>query len=197
MEEYSLVYVDDNPDEALSEFLDKAFCSEDYIIKYSEIIFKPEEGYESLISDTRIQSANIIIIDSLLFENRTVTGGKFTGEEFMLILKKLFPFIEVIVITQNENDLGDLKLSKYDRNNDETAAEYYAHVLRKKIDYAVSNIRQFRVLANMVHNNDVWETVLKEEVIDTLEGKNTYNLTTVDIDNLISAFKKIQESING
>ncbi len=197
MEEYSLVYVDDGPDAALSRYLDKGFQSNEYRIRYSEIVFKPEDGYESLLSDVRIQSANIIIIDSWLFENRTVAGGKFTGEEFKLILKKLFPFIEVIVITQNGIDSEIRKIAKYDGNKKETAAEYYARVLHGVIDDATNSIRQFRLLADMVNNNGIWETVLKEEVIDTLAGKNTYNLTTIDIDNLISAFKKIQESING
>ena len=104
MEKYSLVYIDDNPETALTRYLDEEFRSDNYEIICSEIIFKPEDGYESLLSDQRVSSANIILIDSWLFENRTAANFKFTGEEFKLILKKLFPFIEVIVITQNGTD---------------------------------------------------------------------------------------------
>ena len=40
--------------------------------------------------------------------------------------------------------------------------------------------------------------ILKDKVIATLKGTNTYDkLTKEDIDSLILAFKEIQESLNG
>lgn len=198
MEKYSLVYIDDNPETALSRYLDEEFKSDNYEINCSEIIFKPEEGYESLLSDQRVCSANIILIDSWLFENRTAANAKFTGEEFKLILKKLFPFIEVIVITQNGTDSNIRKIAKYDKSLAESASEYYASKLPKIINQAVSDIQQYRLLAYLVKKNDTWEDVLKDEVIATLKGSNTYDkLTKDDIDRLISAFKEIQENLNG
>ena len=198
MEKYSLVYIDDNPETALSRYLDEEIKSDNYEINCSEIIFKPEEGYESLLSDQRVCSANIILIDSWLFENRTAANAKFTGEEFKLILKKLFPFIEVIVITQNGTDSNIRKIAKYDKSLAESASEYYASKLPKIINQAVSDIQQYRLLADLVKKNDTWEDVLKDEVIATLKGSNTYDkLTKDDIDRLISAFKEIQENLNG
>lgn len=198
MEKYSLVYIDDNPETALSRYLDEEFKSDNYEINCSEIIFKPEEGYESLLSDQRVCSANIILIDSWLFENRIAANAKFTGEEFKLILKKLFPFIEVIVITQNGTDSNIRKIAKYDKSLAESASEYYASKLPKIINQAVSDIQQYRLLADLVKKNDTWEDVLKDEVIATLKGSNTYDkLTKDDIDRLISAFKEIQENLNG
>ena len=198
MEKYSLVYIDDNPETALSRYLDEEFKSDNYEINCSEIIFKPEEGYESLLSDQRVCSANIILTDSWLFENRTAANAKFTGEEFKLILKKLFPFIEVIVITQNGTDSNIRKIAKYDKSLAESASEYYASKLPKIINQAVSDIQQYRLLADLVKKNDTWEDVLKDEVIATLKGSNTYDkLTKDDIDRLISAFKEIQENLNG
>ena len=198
MEKYSLVYIDDNPETALSRYLDEEFKSDNYEINCSEIIFKPEEGYESLLSDQRVCSANITLIDSWLFENRTAANAKFTGEEFKLILKKLFPFIEVIVITQNGTDSNIRKIAKYDKSLAESASEYYASKLPKIINQAVSDIQQYRLLADLVKKNDTWEDVLKDEVIATLKGSNTYDkLTKDDIDRLISAFKEIQENLNG
>lgn len=198
MEKYSLVYIDDNPETALSRYLDEEFKSDNYEINCSEIIFKPEEGYESLLSDQRVCRANIILIDSWLFENRTAANAKFTGEEFKLILKKLFPFIEVIVITQNGTDSNIRKIAKYDKSLAESASEYYASKLPKIINQAVSDIQQYRLLADLVKKNDTWEDVLKDEVIATLKGSNTYDkLTKDDIDRLISAFKEIQENLNG
>ncbi|MBQ3500902.1 MAG: hypothetical protein IJA70_05730 [Oscillospiraceae bacterium] len=198
MEKYSLVYIDDNPETALTRYLDEEFRSDNYEIICSEIIFKPEDGYESLLSDQRVSSANIILIDSWLFENRTAANFKFTGEEFKLILKKLFPFIEVIVITQNGTDSEIRKIAKYDKSFAESASEYYASKLPEIIDQAVADIQQYRLLADLVKKNDVWEDVLKDKVIATLKGTNTYDkLTKDDIDSLILAFKEIQESLNG
>ena len=198
MEKYSLVYIDDNPETALTRYLDEEFQSDNYEIVCSEIIFKPEDGYESLLSDQRVSSANIILIDSWLFENRTATNVKFTGEEFKLILKKLFPFIEVIVITQNGTDSEIRKIAKYDKSFGESASEYYASKLPKIINQAVDDIQQYRLLADLVKKNDIWEDVLKDKVIATLKGSNTYDkLTKDDIDSIILAFKEIQESLNG
>lgn len=198
MEKYSLLYIDDKPEGALTKYLDKEFHSDQYEIEFSEVIFKPEEGYESLLSDPKVKAANIILIDSWLFENRTVTGGKFTGEEFKLVLKKFYPFIEVIVITQNGIEPDIDKIAKYDRGCGKTASDYYAGLLPTLINSAVARIHQYRLLAEMINGNDSWEAVIKDKVISTLEGKNKYDeLTKTDIDNLIQAFKEVQESLNG
>lgn len=198
MEKYSLVYIDDNPETALTRYLDEEFQSDNYEIVCSEIIFKPEDGYESLLSDQRVSSANIILIDSWLFENRTAADVKFTGEEFKLILKKLLPFIEVIVITQNGTDSEIRKIAKYDKSLAGSASEYYSSKLPKIINEAVADIKQYRLLADLVRKNDTWEDVLKDKVIATLKGTNTYDkLTKDDVDSLILAFKEIQESLNG
>lgn len=198
MEKYSLVYIDDNPETALTRYLDEEFQSDNYEIVCSEIIFKPEDGYESLLSDQRVSSANIILIDSWLFENRTAADVKFTGEEFKLILKKLLPFIEVIVITQNGTDSEIRKIAKYDKSLAGSASEYYSSKLPKIINEAVADIKQYRLLADLVRKNDTWEDVLKDKVIATLKGTNTYDkLTKDDVDSLILAFKEMQESLNG
>ena len=198
MDKLSLVYIDDNPDTALSRYLDEDFHRDKYEILFSEIRFKPEEGYESLLLDQRVSSANIILIDSLLFEHRTATNVKFTGEEFKLILKKIFPFIEVIVITQNGLDQEIKKIAKYDKALGPSASEYYASELPQIIDKAVSDIVEYRLLADLVKKNDIWEVALKDKVIATLNGINTYDkLTKKDIDNLVLAFKEIQESLHG
>lgn len=198
MDKYSLVYIDDNPETALSRYLDEGLRNDNYEIVFSEIIFHPEEGYDILLSDQRVRSANIILIDSLLFENRKATYAKFTGEEFKLVLKKIFPFIEVIVITQNGTDSEIKKIAKYDRNFGKSAFEYYSSKLPAIINEAVADIRQYRLLAELIKKNDSWEDVLKDRVIATLKGTTTYDkLTKSDIDSLISAFKEIQESLNG
>lgn len=60
MEKYSLVYIDDKPEAALTKFLDKEFRSTHYEIECSEVIFRPEEGYESLLSEPKVK-LNVLI----------------------------------------------------------------------------------------------------------------------------------------
>ena len=90
MEEFNLVYIDDTPDTILGrclDGLDAIYVEKGYRINYSEIIFKTEDDYNSLLKDERVQTANILIIDSMLFENKTAKDGKFTGEELNLFFR--------------------------------------------------------------------------------------------------------------
>ncbi|MBD5094033.1 MAG: hypothetical protein HDT26_07075 [Subdoligranulum sp.] len=200
MEEFSLVYIDDTPDTILGRYLDNLnliYAEKGYVIKYSEILFKSEVGYNSLLQDERVQTANILIIDSMLFENKTAKDGKFTGEEFKFVLQKFYPFIEVIVISQNDLDTGISMISKYAKNPLENGHEYYARIIPPCIDTAIDNILQYRILAKKMSDNESWETVLKEKVLGTLCGTQAYDeLTKKDIDILIHAFKEIRDSIN-
>lgn len=200
MEKFSLLYIDDAPDTILGRYLDslnEMYVEKDYEIKYSEIVFKSEDGYTCLLKDERVQTANILIIDSMLFENKTAKDGKFTGEEFKFVLQKFYPFIEVIILSQNELDPGINMVHKYVKDLQETGSEYYARVIPPCIDAAINSIMQYRILAKKMSANESWETVLKEKVLGTLCGTQTYDeLTKEDIDILIHAFKEMKESVN-
>ena len=132
-----------------------------------------------------------------MFENRTATSGKFTGEEFKFILQKFYSYIEVIVITQNENESGIEMVAKYVKNQNQTADDYYAEVMPPYLNTAISKIIQYRILAERVNQNQSWERVLKEKVLGTLQGTLEYNeLSKSDIDTLICAFREIRKCIN-
>ena len=151
------------------------------------------------MQDFKVQSANIIFVDSRLFENKTAVSGKFTGEEFKLVLQKFYPFIEVIVITQNgkDPDIDMIEKFKYESGS-QSARQYYSNEIPKCINNAIKRIKQYRILASRINQNDSWEKLLKEKVLGTLEGTNKYDsLTKSDIDELINAFKLIQERVNG
>lgn len=200
MEEFNLVYIDDTPDTILGrclDGLDAIYVEKGYRINYSEIIFKTEDDYNSLLKDERVQTANILIIDSMLFENKTAKDGKFTGEELKFVLQKFYPFIEVIVISQNDLDPGISMIPKYVKNLQETGGDYYARIIPPHIDEAIKNVLQYRILAKKMSDNESWEKVLKEKVLGTLRGIQAYDeLTKEDIDILIRAFKEIKEDIN-
>lgn len=195
MDTIKMIYIDDSPDISLSKYLDKfrsGLCQFDY----SDIEFNSEEAYESLINNTEVRTANIIFIDSKLFENRN-TNGKFTGEEFKIILKKHLPFIEVIVITQNEVEEEYETIAKYDSRSDKTAQEYYDSILPELIDHAVKNIFEYRKIASRMKENTIWEDVMIEKIENSLEGKDVYDeLTKTDIDHIIGIFQELQEKVD-
>lgn len=197
MEKIKVLYIDDAPDTALSRYLDE-YNQENCDFEFSDIEFIPEEGYESLVSNPEVRIANVIFIDSRLFENRTAVEGKFTGEEFKIILKKYFPFIEVIVVTQNEIAEEYETLQKYNPRSGKSAEEYYESLIPVKMEAAIKNICELRKIALDMKNNTKWESVLVEKITNSLNGCGTYDeLTKEDIDQVISVFKEIQEKIDG
>lgn len=197
MEKIKILYIDDAPDTSLSRYLDE-YKQVNCEFEFSDIQFIPEEGYESLINNTDVRSANVIFIDSKLFENRTAIEGKFTGEEFKIILKKYFPFIEVIVITQNDIAEEYETMAKYNPAKGESAEIYYNSIIPEKIETAIRNICESRKIALDMKKNTNWESVLVEKITNSLNGCGTYDeLTKEDINEVISIFKELQEKIDG
>lgn len=197
MDKIRIVYIDDDLDLNISKYLDKEYQHNDIQKEYEEISFNNADGYDSLITDQRVKEANIVLIDSKLFENDRASTGKFTGEEFKMILKKIFPFIEVIVITQNELDEDYGIISKYRGDCKDTSQQYYATRLKAVLDDSIKNIYIYRNIANKLKMNEEIDKVLIEKITSSLEGISQYDeLTTNDIDNIIAAFKEIQREID-
>lgn len=198
MDKVKIVYVDDKLDEDISRYLAKVFVHEEFEKDYNEVCFKSEEGYDSLINNSLIKEANIILIDSKLFENDSAVTGKFSGEEFKMILKKMFPFIEVLVITQNdlEEDYGTIQ--KYRGDLEETPQQYYEKKLKKVLNDAIKSIGIYRNIANKLKENEGIDKVLIEKIMSSLDGTSQYEeLTTKDIDAIIVAFRELQRDIDG
>lgn len=84
------MYVDDNTDNHISEYLSEEYEYKDVKKSYEERPFTSEDSYETLLTDEKIRLADIIIIDSVLFENANFVNEKLAGEEFEIILKKFF-----------------------------------------------------------------------------------------------------------
>lgn len=192
-----ILYIDDNPEPALSRYLDK-YQSSKCNFEYSDIVFNPEDGYESLINNPDVKLANIIFVDSRLFENRSVTSGKFTGEEFKIILKKYFPFIEVIVITQNKVDCDYETISKYDPKSEKQADEYYGEIIPKLLEQCVRNVFEARKIVSEIEKNRNWERVMVEKIVNSINGQGKFDeFTKNDIDDVIKMFRELQTKIEG
>ncbi len=194
-EKINIVYIDDDRDEAISEYLSEDYQNERYNVEYKEVGFEGDKGYESLLDSPEVASANVILIDSKLFENDSIKNKvKFSGEEFRMILRKVFPFIEVLVISQNgENKDFDI-IPKYRSESEQTSKEYYDGVLKDKIEESINHIITFRNISKKLENNSGIEKFLVEKAVNSLNGLNMYeDLSKKDIDDLIAAFQSIEE----
>ncbi len=193
-EKINLVYIDDDRDEAISAYLEENYKSDHYDVVYDEIAFEGEKGYESLLEAPEVASANVILIDSRLFENDNIKcKGKFSGEEFRMILRKVFPFIEVLVISQNGENKDFEIIPKYRSESLETANEYYERVLKNKLDESIKRVVTFRNISKKLEKNTGIEKFLVEKAVDSLNGINDYeDLSKDDIDKLIAVFQSME-----
>ena len=198
MEEIGITYIDDNMDLELQKYFDKEYHNQDYNIIFKCKKFDPNIGYEELINDEKVRNANIIIIDSKLFQNNNVNSGKFTGEEFKLILKKVFPFIEVIIITQNEIDGEIEKVPKFNSKEQNCSKKDYDEHLLPLIDESIKKIIETRKIFEIMEKNENLEKLLVEKIINSLNGLDEYDeLSKTDIDELIKSFRQLEEKVNG
>lgn len=193
-EKINLVYIDDDRDEAISAYLEDDYQNDTYDVEYQEIEFEGDKGYESLLDSPEVTKANVILIDSRLFENDSIKcKGKFSGEEFRMILRKVFPFIEVLVISQNGENKDFEIIPKYRSRGSETFKEHYDRVLKDKIDESIKKVITFRNISKKLENNKEIEKFLVEKAVDSLNGINDYDdLSKEDIDTLIAAFQSME-----
>jgi hypothetical protein len=193
-EKINLVYIDDDRDEAISSYLEEDYRNNSCDVEYQEIEFEGEKGYESLLDSPEVASSNVILIDSRLFENDSIKcKGKFSGEEFRMILRKVFPFIEVLVISQNGENADFEIIPKYRSGSSETSKEYYERVLKRKIDESIKRVLTFRNISRKLESNTGIEKFLVEKAVDSLNGISNYeDLSKEDIDKLIDAFQSIE-----
>ena len=89
MELINMLYVDDKIDLYVSKYLN-SYSSDMVKYKYSELKFENKYSYEDLLKNDEIQKADILFLDSMLFENGNVQDNKISGEELGLIIKKFF-----------------------------------------------------------------------------------------------------------
>jgi len=194
METIKLLYVDDNVDPFISQYLYEEYQYEGLKIEYLQRTFLAEDTYESLLSDNIVHSADVIIIDSLLFENSNLSNQKLAGEEFEIILRKVFPFKEVIVVTQNDIDEQYRVIRKFDTSSGEECKAFFETEWKPVLDKAIENIRLCRKVLKRIEEKNYVERYFLEEIQQSLQGESGYDkLTVADIDRLIAAFEGIKK----
>lgn len=203
MQEIKIVYIDDQIDEILSKYISQGYCDTSFattqrqVIKkvYEEVKFDGEQGYESLLNDTKIRSANVILIDNHLFEEHTADAGKFSGKQFKVILRKIFPFVVVLIITQDEALIGDNIIHKFSGRHGEDPESYYKKYLDHILDTAIKEVLEFEDLACDLKKSTDVEKLLVDKILQSLQGDRSYDaLSRDDVDALISAFRELKNN---
>ena len=193
METINIVYVDDKIDLYVSGYL-SSLSSDEYLYKPKEITFSNGDSYESMLSIEEIRTADILFLDSMLFENNKVNGNKLSGEELGFIIKKIFPYKEILVITQYQEKSEFSSLKKYNsktfgRSPDRFFKQYWEATILQ----ASHNIVQNRKILEKLSSENYVEKMLLERLESTMSGQVDYeNLTKKDVDKLIESFEEMR-----
>lgn len=195
MELINMLYVDDKIDLYVSKYLN-SYTNDKAQYRYSELKFENKYSYEDLLKNGEIQKADILFLDSMLFENGTVEDNKISGEELGLIIKKIFPFKEIIVITQCQEKMGYSTLKKYNSNTYTCDVNtFFQNTWNNEIASVTQNIILNRNILKNIHSKNYVEKLLFEKMENSICGISNYdNLTKMDIDNLIKAFEEMRKN---
>ena len=114
-------------------------------------------------------------------------------------MQEVFPFIQTLVITQDQNLEGRNVVHKYDSlKSDIESKQYYKNELEKRLDDAISGILEYRDESKKLAQDIKADgNLLFERIDNSLKGINAYEaLTKQDIDTLVKAFKELKENVN-
>ena len=194
MELITMLYVDDKIDLYVSRYLN-SYSNNNAEYKYSELKFENKYSYEDLLENNEIQKADILFLDSMLFENGNVENNKISGEELGLIIKKIFPFKEIIVITQYQDKMEYSTLKKYNSSTYTCDVNsFFQDNWNEKIVNATKNILLNRNILKNISSKRYVEKYLFEKMENSINGLSNYdNLTKADIDSLIKAFEEMRK----
>ena len=193
MEKIKLIYVDDKIDLYVSRYLLNNSDILNY--DYEEITYRNEFTYENFLEKENFQKSDIIILDSMLFENNNSKNNKITGEELGVIIKKIFPFKEILIITQNQDkseycDLNKFNSKFYEKNYESFFENEWLPSLKK----AINKFILYKKIMNNIKIKDYMDTVLYEKINNSICGISIYDeLKESDINNLIKAFQEMRD----
>lgn len=199
-----LLYIDDEIDNLLTTYLESVCDSTrehkgiPLNLEYEEHEFHTDSKYDDFLNSKPLRTADIIIIDSRLFRNDN-SKYHYRGEEIELLIRQVFPFKEVIIITQNEMDNEYDVVRKYEsksEDDEEKAFNYYKEGLLPIVLMKAKTIVSRRTSAEEFNQNSTWGGVVKEKMIYSLNSLSHYEeLTKSDIDQLIRSFQKLEEQL--
>ena len=186
-------FYDDTVKNEITRFVNKKDIYKEYEFKYESYKFKPGDDYKKLLDNEVVSKANIIVIDSRLFENENSSLSKFTGEQFKIILRQVFPFIKTIVISQNGGNDDSLTVEKW-KGVIQSKDHYHQHLLPILIRNILSTIEEHRILSQLTLENEI-DPVLIGTIHNTISGMvDTALFEKQDLDELINLFKEVKNN---
>ena len=196
METVIILYIDDKIDLYVSKYLN-SYSQKGVEYQYLELKFEKDTSYENLLEKEDVQKADILILDSMLFENSSAKNNKITGEELGFIIKKIFPFKEIIIVTQYEEKLEYNVLNKYNKTTYSNCNPdfYFKENWEKAIINATKNVILNRKILKTISSKKYIEKYLFEKMENSINGRSDYdNLKQTDIDELINTFEEMRKS---
>ena len=201
MKNIRIVYIDDQIDNIIGKYIKEKYCSHTHfkhpnIIKvYEEFEFESEKGYESVLASEKIRRANIILVDYHLYEERLANTGKFSGKQFKAMFRKLFPYVEVILITQDTSLEGSNIIQKFHCSENEASDTYYETKMDPILDIAIEKVLEYESHVKDLSENKEIEKFLVEKIVQSFNGDSPYDmLSKKDIDEFITGFQQMRES---
>ncbi|BDU49484.1 hypothetical protein [Haliovirga abyssi] len=193
-----ICYIDDDFDVQLSKYLVENYIvdkKDNIEIDYSEYKFNTEDNYKKLLKKDIVKQANIILIDSRLFENMSNKKTKFTGEKFKIILRQIYPFIKTVVISQNETTEESSVVSKFKQAESKgiSFVEHYDDNLKKILDENIKFILEERKTLEELNDDEFIDELLLETIDKTFNGLESYSeFEKKELDNLIEVFEEVR-----
>lgn len=206
----NIVYIDDSPDLFISRYMAEMLIKSQPVsgvekIEFNEIIFDDDENFEDLLKNKKVIEANILIVDERLFEEQS-ERKKFTGLQFRLILKKVYPFKEVIVITQPNNldtqNRDDIVYKYSGKDGREAATKHYENCLKPAIVKATNNYNESATLIHQLidsyrQTGDEVPAIFEKMSNSLFDNDYSYqDFRKSDIDKLIKSFNCLERTIH-
>lgn len=210
MNEINIIYISNSIDIDLSCFLDefykeennKKYKSKNIIINYNEYEFRmnQDNDYKEFLKNNMILDNDIILIDSLLFDNTSNTKY-YTGEQLKLIINKIYPYKKVLIISQYNSDNNYAsQIKKFNKGRiqkENEAIDYYIENLTPYLDYAIEEILdQRKVIDNMIESKNFDKNLVEklENSINNIQEPYE-DFSKKDFNKLSDLFVQIAEEL--
>ncbi len=184
-------YLDDDHDSPLTNFLK----SKDHLFAYEEIGMDGCNSIESIISKIDEKSPDILVIDSQLYDNADASF-KITGQELELFLFNNKPFIQTIIISQNDDTESINYVKKCKTREQKNANEYYEDNLMPIISFLVFKVNRMIKINVRFSKNEIYSKWTRDMVETKLSNNDFYNISDNKIDELIELIKGLENYVS-
>lgn len=193
-----ILYIDDTADIDMQRFLKGLPGKTNNQYHAASYKFKETDKLLTmLLENEKVIQADLIIVDSRLFNDAMADSANQTGELFKLLAKKLYPYKEIIVITRNQLVEEDtLTLRKYEENFEENAVDWYMKTLFPKMELARKSIIENIRIVDNESLADEDSVVLIDEIRKSIKTGSAIDepITKNELDGLIGIFEEVKRT---